>query len=213
MMSKLTLLGLSLICAGPVAARCPVTTAKHRAIHWSDPAKSTSPDRAWVVEVHLGSGEEENAPVTIRRLKGSKAWPLFLLERDADLYWEANSRHVLVVNSPVAGINQLLLFPVPAVAGGVPARPADALDRVVSKVVSEHLGTGKRIEFYMPALVSWKDGVLLFSAGGVTSTGEDRPFESFCYGIRVREDTLAVESVLPAQELKRTSGCDCEYYP
>jgi hypothetical protein len=213
MMNKLKLFGLSLICAGTLLSRCPVTTAKHRAIHWSTAAKITSPDRNWVVEVHPVFGEENESPVTVRRLRGSKSWQMFLLERDADLYWEANSRHVMVVNSPVAGGNQLLLFPVPAVAWGVPARPADALDRVVSKVVSEQLGAGKRIEFYMPALVSWKDGVLLFSAGGETSTGENQPFESFCYGIRVREDTLAVESVLSAQELKRTSGCDCEYYP
>jgi hypothetical protein len=206
--------GLSLLLAGTSWAQCSGKSPTHGPLHWSKPATIVAPDRSWLIEVHpILDADENRTPVTIRKCGESKSSPLFTLRRSAALYWGADSKHVLVVDQPVSGTNQLLLFSVPDSTAGTQEPPADALDKAVNEMLVERLGTNRHIQFYLPAFVSWKASNLLLAVGGQTYAENAGPLDTYCYGLRINSDTLRVEQVLSAKELKTRTGHSCRVSP
>jgi hypothetical protein len=188
----------------------------HAQLGWSEFATVVAPDRAWQVEVHpVFTSRENHTPVTLRGCEKGGSWPLFILERDAEMYWGPDSSSLLVVNEPLSGTNQLLFFDVETPSDGKQTQAPDELDKAVEQVLIKRLGKNRRTEFYLPNLVSWKGSQLLLAVGGTSSyaKGESGPMKEYCYGFMINTDTLRVQEVLSATELKANSGAECETYP
>jgi hypothetical protein len=175
-----------------------------------------APNRAWQVEVHpVFTSGDNHTPVLLRGCKKAGSWPLFFLERDADMYWGPDSRSLLVVNEPLSGGNQLLFFNIDTLAEGKQTSAPDELDKAVEQVLIQRLGNSRRTEFYLPNLVSWKGSQLLLAVGGTTSYANSKsgPVKEYCYGFMVNTDTLRVQKILSAKELKANSGAECQTDP
>jgi len=157
--------------------------------------------------------DDNHSPVTIRNCGDSTSSPLFTLQRDAELYWSSDSKHVLVVNQPLSGTNELLLFSVPPSSAETDQSAPDALNKTVNEVLVERLGKSKNIQFYLPNLVSWNGASMLLAVGGETNIGKDGPLDTYCYGMRINSSSLHVETVLSEEELKATTGHTCEVSP
>jgi hypothetical protein len=212
-MRTLAIIGLSLFLARPSLAQCSVALPTHGRLQWSQRAKVVAPDRSWVVEVHpVLSAAENQTPVTLHQCAGPKSWPLFTLQRSAELYWGSDSKHVLVVNEPLAGTRKLLLFTLQGLSG-TQETSADALDKKVNEKLIERLGNNRHIQFYLPGVVSWKGNNLLLAVGGETFVENVGPLDSYCYGLRIDTETLRVEGVLSEKELKATTGHSCRVSP
>ncbi len=193
------------------------TPRAHAHLGWSEFATIVAPNRAWQVEVHpvLSSGENQT-PVSLRGCEKAGSWPLFILERDAEMYWGPDSRSLLVVNEPLAGGNKLLFFNVKALSEVKQTPAPDELDKAVEQVLLQRLGEKRHVEFYLPTFVSWKDSKLLLAGGGTTFSGkisESGPTASYCYGFLVNSDTLHIQEVLSAEELKAKFGAECQTDP
>ena len=53
-----------------------------------------APNRSWVVEVHpILDADENRAPVIMQECGESKTWPLFILQRSAELYWSSDRKY------------------------------------------------------------------------------------------------------------------------
>lgn len=189
----------------------------HAHLEWSMFAAIVAPNRAWQVEVHPALTSEENlTPVSLRGCRKAGSRPLFILQRDAEIYWGPDSNSLLVVNEPVDLGNQLLFFNVKASSEGKQTEAPDELDKEVQQVLFQHLGEKRHVDFYLPTFVSWKDSKLLLAVGGTTFSGKIResgPTASYCYGFLVNSDTLHIQDVLSAEELKAKFGAECEPDP
>ncbi|MBB6144703.1 hypothetical protein HNQ77_002659 [Silvibacterium bohemicum] len=213
-MKYLILIILSLLLTGTSRAQCSGPVRTHANLHWSEEAKVSSPDRVWEVKVHpVLDADENRSPVTIRKCGESKSWPLFTLQRSAEVFWSPDSKHVLVVNQPLSGTNRLLLFPVPGSPAQTSEPASDDLDKTVTETLAERLGKGKHVQFYLPTLVSWRDSSMLLAVGGETYLGDSGPLDTYCYGLRINSSTLHVESVLSERELKASTGHACHVSP
>ncbi|MGB6745438.1 MAG: hypothetical protein WBE38_17460 [Terracidiphilus sp.] len=214
-MKTYIMFGISLLLsAGTASAQCSGAPKYRAQLQWSESAKVVSPDHAWVVEVRAVFDADENrTPVTVHRCGGIGSWPLFTLKRDAELHWGADSNHILVINEPLSGTNELLFFSVASLTTGTQGLPPDALDRAVNEALTERLGKEKYVQYYLPSLVSWKGNDLLLAVGGETNLGHDGPLASYCYGMRINISTLHVESVLSEKELKTRTGHGCQDSP
>lgn len=180
---------------------------------WSEFAAVVAPNRAWQVEVHpVFTSGENHTPVLLRGCKKAGSWPLFFLERDAEMYWGPDNSSLLVVNEPLSGTNQLLFFDVKALSEGKQTSAPDELDKAVEQVLLRHLGKKRHIASYLPNLVSWKENRLLLNVGGVTFHGYG-PTTDYCYGFMVNTDTLHVQDVFSARELKAKFGVECQTDP
>jgi hypothetical protein len=157
--------------------------------------------------------DENRSPVTIRKCGESKSSPLFTLQRSAEVFWSPDSKHVLVVNQPLSGTNKLLLFSVPSSPVRTSESASDNLDKTVTETLSDRLGKDRHVQFYLPTLVSWKDGSMLLAVGGETYLGDSGPLDTYCYGVRVNSNTLHVQSVLSEKELKVSTGHACRVSP
>ncbi len=193
------------------------TPRTHAHLGWSDFATIVAPNGAWQVEVHPALTSDENlTPVLLRGCQKAGSWPLFILQRDADMYWGPDSRSLLVVNEPLAGSNKLLFFNVKALSEVKQTPAPDELDKAVKQVLLQRLGEKRHVEFYLPTFVSWKDSNLLLAVGGITFSGkisESGPTASYCYGFLVNSDTLHIQDVLSAEELKAKFGAECQTDP
>ena len=186
----------------------------HAKLQWSEAAKATSPDRFWEVETHpVLNADENRSPVTIRKCGESKSWPLFTLQRSAEVFWSPDSKHVLVVNQPLSGTNKLLLFPLASLSTGTRGGAPDALDKAVNETLAERLGKERHVQFFLPNFVSWKGDNLLLAVGGATYAASDGPLVPYCYGMRVNSSIMRVESVLSEKELKTSTGHSCQVSP
>ena len=213
-MIGLTTGALALLLAGAGVSPCAGPVRTHLHVQWSTPATMVAPDRSWVVEVHpLLDAASNQTPIMLRRCDDSQQWPLFTLERSADLHWSADSKQLLIVDQPLSGTNKLLLLSIPAIATGRSDSSVDALDRMVTVSLKERLGTGALMQFYLPAVVSWTDSTLLLAVGGETYVGTGGELGRFCYGVRVRTDTLHLDDVLSEAELRTRSGHGCQVSP
>lgn len=212
-MRYLTLVGLALLttsCWG----QCSDPVRRHADLQWSEAAKFTSPNRAWEVEVHpILDAAENRSPVTIRKCGESKSWPLFTLQRSAEVFWSPDSQHVLVVNQPLSGTNKLLFFSIPGSTAQAVEPATDDLGKAVSDALTEQLGTGRHIQFYLPTVVYWKDSSMLLAVGGETYTKDSGPLSAYCYGLRLSSRTLRVEGVLSEKELRARTGRSCQVSP
>jgi hypothetical protein len=167
-----------------------------------------------VVEVRaVFDGDGNRTPVTLHKCGGTGSWPLFILARDAELHWGADSNHILVINEPLSGGNELLFFSVSSLTTGTQGLPPDTLNRAVKEALTERLGKEKYVDFYLPSFVSWKGNDLLLAVGGETDLGHDGPMDTYCYGMRINISTLRVESVLSEKELKKSTGHSCQESP
>jgi hypothetical protein len=186
------------------------TPRTHADLHWSMFAAYVAPNGAWQVEVHpvITSGGNQT-PVILRECRKAGSWPLFILERDADMHWGPDSSSLLVDNEPVAAGNQLLFFDVRASSEGKHALAPDTLDKEVMQVLLQRLGKEKRVEFYTPTFLSWKDNKLLLAVGGSTSSAGVVQMTGYCYGFMIDTKTLRVQDVLSTEELKAVSGAEC----
>jgi len=208
------LFGLSLFFSGTCWAQCSGVSKANSRLGWSEPANILAPDRSWVVEVKPVFGADDNrTPVTIRKCGEAVSKPLFILQRDAQLYWSSDSKHLVVVNQPWSGTNKLLFFSVPSETATNRQLPADSLDKTVSETLIKYLGDNKRIQFYLPAFVSWKDTILLLAIGGTSNIQRDGSVDTYCFGMLINSNTLRVEKVLSEKELKISSGRSCQLSP
>jgi hypothetical protein len=214
-MKTYMMLGISLLLtAGVASAQCSGVSKSHAQLQWSESAKVVAPDHAWVVEVSpVLNADENRTPVTLHRCGATGSWPLFTLERSAELRWGADSNHVLVINEPLSGTNKLLLFSVAGLTTGTQELPPDALDRAVRGALTERLGKEKHTQFYLPSFVSWKGDDLLLAVGGATYAANVGPMTPYCYGMRINSSTLRVESILSEKELKTRTGRACQVSP
>ena len=213
-MAYLKFIGLLLLFTGSCWAQCSGRTRPHAHLQWSEPVRVVAPDRAWVVEVHpILDADENRTPVTLHKCGESKSWPLFTLRRDADVYWSSDSKQLLVIDQPLSGGNKVLLFTVPKTGTEIAKAESDALDKAVRAVISEHVGEGKHITFYLPALASWKDRALLLAVGGEAYAGNGGPLDSYCYGLTINSDSLHVGEVLSEKQLKARTGRSCQVSP
>jgi hypothetical protein len=216
-MKNFVSIGLSLLLTSGVGvafAQCSGTSQTSATLQWSKPAKIIAPDRFWVVEVNpVLDADENRTPVIIRKCGESKSWPLFTLQRSAKLYWNSDSKRLLVVNQPLSGTNKLLIYSVPSSIKRTPESPADALDKAVYATLVERLGKNKHIQFYLPTFISWKDNSLLLAVGGATYAEDTGPLDTYCYGLRINSDTLRIEKVLFEKELKAITGHGCQVSP
>ncbi len=211
-MRHLIIIGLSAFLSSSSLALCPGGPQTNGSLQWSKPARIVAPNRHWVVQVHpILDADENQTPVTLRKCEGSQSWPLFTLQRSAELYWAPDSRHVLVVDAPLSGTNKLLLFSVPTSfrAQGTP----DALERTVKVKLREQLGENRHIQFYLPKLVSWSSNGLMLAIGGQTYVGNGGPLDNYCYGLRINNETLRVDNVLSEGELRAMTGHGCQVSP
>ncbi len=203
-----------LLAAGTASAQCSGALKFPAQLQWSEAAKVVAPNRTWVAEVHpVLDADENRTPVTLHRCYGTGSWPLFTLERSAELRWGADSSNILVVNKPLSGTNKLLLFSVPSLTTGTKGLPPDALDKAVNEALTERLGKEKHAQFYLPSFVSWKGDDLLLAVGGATYTANVGPLTPYCYGMRINSSTLRVESILSEKELKARTGHGCQVSP
>ncbi len=211
-MRYLTLVGLLLL-AATSWGQCSGTPETHGNLQRSEPAKVISPNHARMVQVHpILNVDENRSPVTVSKCGDSKSWPLFTLQRSAELYWSSDSKHVLVVDQPLSGTNKLLIFSVPSSAAST-TEPSDALDKTVNEALAERLGKNKHVQFYLPTFVSWKGDSVLLAVGGETYAENVGPLDAYCYGLKINSNTLHVESVLSEKELKASSGRSCQVSP
>ncbi|MGB8412740.1 MAG: hypothetical protein WCE23_07935 [Candidatus Binatus sp.] len=201
-----------------VGAPYPPTNIKstprtHTDLDWSMFATVVAPNGAWQVEVHPALTSDENlTPVLLRGCQKAGSWPLFILQRDADMYWGPDSSSLLVVNEPFSGTNQLLFFNIQALSEGKQTQAPDKLDKTVQQVLLQRLGEKNQIGFYLPTLVSWKKDKLLFAVGGnmfPRKIGYNGPTTEYCYGFMIDTKTLQVQDVLSAEQLKTASGAEC----
>ncbi len=207
-------LGLALLTAGPSSVPCSGPSQPHGHLQWSESAKIVAPNPAWQVEVHpVLTSDENQTPVTLHSCRNDGAWPLFTLERSAEIYWSPGSRNLLVVNKPFSGSSRLLFFSVEALSDGKRAGASDLLDRTVKQAVLQRLGEKRHIEFYLPQFVSWGKGNIVLAVGGATYSGDNGPMSPYCYGIVVNGGTLRVEDTLTAGELKAKFGAECRVSP
>jgi hypothetical protein len=189
------------------------TPRTHAHLGWSDFATIVAPNDAWQVEVHPALTSDENlTPVLLRGCQKAGSWPLFILQRDAEMYWGPDSSRLLVVNEPLSGGNQLLFFNIKALSEAKQTQAPDKLDKTVQQVLLQRLGEKKQIGFYLPTLVSWKKDKLLLAVGGdmfPRKIGYNGPTTEYCYGFMIDTKTLRVQDVLSAEELKAASGAEC----
>jgi len=203
------LAGLTLVFGAVLCAQAPAVSLGRARLRWSEEATVISPSRLWQVEVHpVHDSENNETPVVLRgRAKGDSR-ALFTLQRDAELYWSSDSGRLLVVNAPLRGTNELLLFSVGGATAGA-ERPANALDRLVADAIAERLGSEQHIQSYMPAFVSWENDRLLLSVGGTAYRKEVGPLVSYCFGTTVDTATLRIQQVYSEKELRKRTGQGC----
>lgn len=205
---------LLLSVSGACFAQCSGTSATHASLQWSEPVSIIAPDRNWVIEAHpILNADENRTPVTLRECRGSRAWPMFILERNAEIYWSPDSKHVLAIDEPVSGTRKLLLFSVASLTAGARGPPSDALDKVVSGDIAKRIRAGMHIQFYLPRFVSWKNNSLLLAIGGESYTANVGPLDVYCYGVQINTATSRVENVLPEGRLKAITAGGCQVSP
>ena len=137
---------LLLLITGTASAQCSGAPKYHAQLQWSEPAQVGAPSHAWAAEVHpVLDADENRTPVTLHRRRDTGSWPLFTLERSAELHWGTDSNHVLVINEPLSGTNKLLFFSVASLITGTEASPPDGLDRAVNEALAERLGKKRSI--------------------------------------------------------------------
>jgi len=205
---------LLLLPAGTASAQCPGVPKSPVQLQWSESAKVVAPNHVWVAEVHpVLDADENRTPVTIHKCGSTETWPLFTLQRSAELRWGADSNHILVVNEPLSGTNKLLLFSVPRLTTGAQGLPPEALDSAVNAALTERLGKERHAQFYLPTFVSWKGDDLLLAVGGATYAANGGPLIPYCYGMRINSSSLRVETILSEKELKTRTGHGCQVSP
>ena len=182
-------------------------------LQWSKPAAVVAPNRFWVVEVNpILDADENRTPVSLRNCRNSKVRPLFILARDAELHWSADSKNLLVINEYLSGTSEVLLFSAHDVVTGAP-RPPDAINMVVMAALEERLGKARQVDFYLPAFVSWNDSSLVLAIGGMTNTQVPGPMKTYCYGMTINTSTLRIDEILSEEQLKSRSGDRCQSSP
>lgn len=207
-------LGFILSIATTSSARCSDIPQTHRQLQWSQPATIVSLSRAWQVEVHpVLTSDENQTPVTLHSCINDGSWPLFTLERSAEMYWGADSRSLLVINEPLSGSSKLLFFSINKLTQGGEAPGSDELDRMVKQILFQRFGEKKQIEFYLPRFVSWKKSQIVLAIGGATSSGGNGPMTPYCYGVVVDSSTLRIQSTISAGELRGKFGAECRISP
>jgi hypothetical protein len=209
----LAALGLLVLSQGAMAS-CDGVMQNHMHIQWSDPARVVSPDRAWQVEVHPDLTSDENeSEVSLRRCSDGSSSKLFTLERSADIYWEPDGGHLLVLNQPDADVSKLLLVDEKSrfVAGQSPL-PLD-FDNELRGEIRQRLGATRNIAFYLLNFVSWNDKTLVLSVGGATYSGASGPMTPYCYGAVIDSYSARIKSILSAQDLQSKFNTKCEIFP
>lgn len=195
-------------------AHCSGMPQKHRQLQWSEATQTTSPNRRWEVVVQPALTSDNNqSSVLLRSCQGDGAWSLLTLVRSAEAFWAPGSQRLLIINQPTADGYDLLLFDVDDIAGGGVTRNTLDVDATVKEDVIKSLGKSRYIEFYLPKLVSWKDGSLVISVGGTTWSGHDGPMRSYCYGFVIDDSARRVRYLLSRKELKAKFGAECLEFP
>lgn len=178
------------------------------ALQWSRRSIVKSPNREWQVEVHpILTAEENQSPVVIRNLKDDRTRPLFILRRSAELQWGPGSDRLLVIDQPTADDYNIALFTIDG------ARTTVDTDKVIRLAISQQLGAGRSMEFYLPRFVVWRGKEVVVSVGGSTSSGINRPMVSYCYGVLIDSDSGEVLRVFQAEELKARFRSECRVSP
>lgn len=206
---------LSLLLSQNAAAACHDQAQNWAHIQWSESANLVSPDGLWQVEVHPNlTSDENNTPVLLRRCSDGRSSNLFILDRSADIYWEPDGKHLLVVNQPASDVYKLMLFSVKSLFATHRSAQSSHLNSEVQATLHHKLGDGRHIEFYLPSFVSWKDESLVLSVGGATSSGGDGPMTPYCYGVLFNTTIERIVTTMSTDELKsKFNNATCKISP
>lgn len=213
-MKLLTLIPLLLL-SRAVMAECSVSTMNNGHLQWSEPATITSPNHKWQVEVHpILTSDYNQTPVSLRNCDTNKASKIFTLERSAELFWDPNSKYFLVINKPNSDDYRLLIFHVSNLSKHNHIHHPSALDDSIKKLIDNHLGKNKRIRFYLPSYVSWKNEKIAIAVGGTALPAGDGPMSPYCYGAVIDADKENVTTFLSKDDFKRKfKNAACQIYP
>lgn len=196
-----------LLLAGAAVPQCDAPSQSKIQLHWSRYNKVVAPNRSFAVEVHpILDSEENQSPVTLRACETSKSWPLFILQRSAELYWSADSKRLLIVDEPLSGTNKVMLFPIDKLTQQSQANAPDAINVAIKEALTRKLGKHSHFQFYLPTYVSWNGNDLLLAIGGTTYTQENGPEQSYCYGFEIDSSSMHIKKIMPDGELGKTGG-------
>ena len=175
----------ALICAISGFIGIAAQSLSHPAsLHWSKEAKLKSPDRKLQIEVHpILTDEENHSPVVVHRLEDGKEWNLFTLTRAAQAIWRPDSQRILVIDEPTADNFHVQLFSPEG------QKVATETDEMLRSAVMSQIGSGRKIEFYLPTFVSWKKDELIIAVGGTSFDGIHKSTESFCFVVSIGSDS------------------------
>jgi len=153
-------------------------------LHWSKRTVVKSPDKQLQIEVHpILSDQENHSPVVVHRINDGKEWALFTLKRAAHVIWSSDGHRILVIDEPTADNFHVYLFSLEG------QRIETDADEKMRAAIASQIGSDRKIEFYLPTFVSWKNHELVIAAGGTSYKDVPGPTESFCFAVSIDGDS------------------------
>ena len=172
-----------------------------------------APGRRWQVEV-MPDADGDASPVSIRDCATGTTRRLFQLVRSALIYWSPDGRNLIVLRSPGAGHDELLLFRLPADDQAADRlMPEVHVDTTVRAAVKSSIGRAREIQFYMLTFVRWTTSGAVVAVGGTSTRGEQGRMTPYCYGLNLILEPFRVGRVLSPQTLTAKYGTRCHEMP
>ena len=177
-------------------------------LHWSREEIVKSPDERLQVEVHpILTDDENHSPVVIRRLVDQRTWNLFTLTRAAEVQWSPDSQKILVIDQPTVDHYEVRLFSSEGKMPGIDT------DKMIRSAVSDIIGPGRKMGFYLPTFVSWESNELIVAVGGTSWTGINRPVDTYCFAAKIDSNSGKVLTTLSEDMLRNQFHSECRLNP
>lgn len=205
---------LVLLTATPVQP-CAAPSRLHKELHWSSHTTFSSPDHRMQIEVRPVFDPIENKTSVILHACGtSGSWPLFTLERDADIFWRRDSTQILVIDEYLSGGSRIALLGIKQITIQASTSPfPNALDSAIREAVKDRLGKNSQLGFYLPTMVSWKGDTLIVAVGGNGDSLSSGPSHGYCYGFVIDSATASIQEVIGERALRARTGRSCIQSP
>lgn len=107
-----TMLSMAVALILSAAASCASAPPRSERLQWSDGSVYRSPDGLSKIEVKADlTGSDNNSLVTFRKGNSKSEQNIFILKRNADLYWAKDSKFAVIVNHPFDGESEIIVVP------------------------------------------------------------------------------------------------------